>query len=89
MFLLQKSTGHMLAIEHTEALFNPYRTVITARSQHGEEEQDKDEYSKSDLEFLSHESLPQCWLDPHYRDTELHMHHTPNRDESIGQWSIP
>ena len=28
-------------------------------------------YTKSSLVFLSGESLPRCWTDPHYRDEEL------------------
>lgn len=52
-------------------LINPNRDEIIGRYQEGEEAQDPMKFKKSALIFLSGESLPRCWTDPHYRDDEL------------------
>jgi hypothetical protein len=44
---------------------------LIGRYQHGEEMQDPEKFNKSDLSFLSGESLPRCWVDAHYREGEL------------------
>jgi len=68
MFLRQRSSGHILAVEDLEALFSIFHDTILARDQVGEEEQDPEPVAKSDLMFLSGEPLPRCWTDPDYRE---------------------
>lgn len=89
MFLMERQAGHMLAVEDLESLFNPYKTQLECRSQHGEEEQDLEIYEKNDLIFLSHEELPRCWVDPHYRDKEVSQRQNDIKDSNIGFWSMP
>ena len=52
-------------------LFDLFKDEVVGRYQYGEEVQDPEKFKKSDLMFLSGESLPRCWTDPHYRDNEL------------------
>jgi hypothetical protein len=58
-------------------LFNPNHTQLVGRYHAGEELQEPETYSKSDLVFPSGESLPQCWIDIHYRDAEAHHYYHP------------
>ncbi len=46
----------------------------------GEELQEPDSYMKWEMMFPSGESLPRCWLDSHYRDTE---HYIRNQEFSV------
>lgn len=71
MFLQQKSNHEMVEILSLSELFDPFNKTLTGRYQHGEEVQDPETFSKSNLQFLSGEELPECWLDAHYRDNEL------------------
>ena len=71
MLLRQISSGHMIQVLDIVGLMDLHNPTVSGRSQDGEEEQDPLEYQKSDLHFLSGESLPRCWTDPHYRDDEL------------------
>ena len=48
-------------------LFDPFAPSIPARIHGGEELQDPQSFAKADLFFPSGESLPRCWLDPHYQ----------------------
>ena len=52
-------------------LVDLFKDEVVGRYQYGEEVQDPEKFKKSDLMFLSGESLPRCWTDPHYRDDEL------------------
>jgi hypothetical protein len=56
-------------------LWNPFAPTVLARYLAGEELQDPELFGKADLVFPSGELLPQCWLDPHYRDQEILAHH--------------
>jgi len=71
MLLKQKSTGHMIEVLDLIGLMNLNQDQVSGRIQEGEEQQDPDSYRKADLMFLSGETLPRCWTDPHYRDEEL------------------
>ena len=71
MFLSERDSGHMVEVLNVNDLFDLYRDEIVGRYQHGEEVQDPELFSKSNLQFLSGEDLPKCWLDAHYRDNEL------------------
>jgi hypothetical protein len=48
-------------------LINPSETMVSGRSQSGEEEQDPEDYAKTSLIFPSGENLPRCWVDADYR----------------------
>lgn len=71
MFLQQKINHEMIEVLSLSELFDPFTESLTGRYQHGEEVQDPEKFEKSDLQFLSGERLPACWLDAHYRDNEL------------------
>lgn len=71
MFLKNKSNEDLVEVLTMKDLFDPFCKHLIGRYQHGEELQDPEKFSKADLCFLSGESLPRCWLDAHYRDTEV------------------
>lgn len=71
MFLLQKTNHEMVEILSLKELFDPFNKTLIGRYQHGEEVQDPEKFDKTNLQFLSGEDLPECWLDAHYRDDEL------------------
>ena len=71
MFLQEKLHHEMIEILSLSDLFDPFNKTLIGRYQHGEEVQDPEKFSKSNLQFLSGEDLPECWLDAHYRDNEL------------------
>ncbi|MCW9025344.1 MAG: acetyltransferase [Gammaproteobacteria bacterium] len=71
MLLRQKSSGHMIEVADFIDLVNLNQNEVTGCYQEGEEVQDPNKFKKEDLVFLSGESLPRCWSDPHYRDNEL------------------
>lgn len=75
MFLKQQKKDKLVEVLSLRDLFNPMRATIVGRYHAGEEVQDADNFEKSDLVFLSGESLPKCWTDVHYRDDELHHHY--------------
>jgi len=74
MFVKQTSTGNMVEVLSLNDLFNPNHAELIGRYNIGEELQDPEKFSKTDLEFLSGEPLPRCWTDIHYRDDELKRH---------------
>ena len=67
MFLHDEKSGTLVEVLDVKLLFDPTEATIAGRSQHGEEEQDPEEFAKDGLKFPSGESLPLCWLDPDYR----------------------
>lgn len=71
MFLQQKTNHEMIEVISLSELFDPFNQTLIGRYQHGEEVQDPENFSKSNLQFLSGEDLPECWLNAHYRDHEL------------------
>ena len=71
MFLQEKLLHEMIEIMSLNDLFDPFNKTLVGRYQHGEEVQDPEKFNKSNLQFLSGEDLPECWLDAHYRDNEL------------------
>jgi hypothetical protein len=68
MLLQEKSSATTIEIEDLETLFNPLKNEIEGKIQEGQEEQDPESFAKQDLAFASGEDLPQCWLDPNYRN---------------------
>jgi hypothetical protein len=71
MFLKHSTKGDLVEILALNDLFDPFSTLVVGRYQHGEEVQDPEKFSKSELEFPSGEALPRCWLDAHYRDSAV------------------
>ncbi|CAL1240955.1 acetyltransferase [Candidatus Methylocalor cossyra] len=71
MFLKQKKNGHLIEVLGLNDLFNPNHTTVVGRLHYGEEMQDPEKFSKSELIFPSGEELPRCWTDVHYRDQEV------------------
>ncbi|MGQ4649317.1 acetyltransferase [Lyngbya aestuarii] len=67
MFLQHKPSGDLVEVLALNSLFDPCHSRISGRFHAGEEMQDPETFSKLDLMFPSGESLPQCWLDAHYR----------------------
>ncbi len=72
MFLKHRESGKLVEVLSLRDLFNPIHVILVGRYHAGEELQEPETFVKSDLIFLSNESLPQCWVDVHYRDDELH-----------------
>jgi len=71
MLFKEKTSGHMVDVLSVMDLINLNREEIVGRYQEGEDIQDPLIFKKDDLVFLSGETLPRCWTDPHYRDDEL------------------
>ena len=67
MFLKQKSNDDLVEILETQNLYDPFKGEILGRSHAGEEMQDPEMFSKTELVFPSGESLPLCWIDSDYK----------------------
>ncbi len=67
MFLKHKQTHDLIEVLTLSDVWDPCISTITGQSHAGEEMQDPEAFCKADLIFPSNESLPLCWLDPHYR----------------------
>ncbi|HEY5733853.1 MAG TPA: acetyltransferase [Gammaproteobacteria bacterium] len=67
MFLKVKANADLIEVLSMRDLFDPFMVDLVGRYQRGEEVQDPEKFAKSDLVFPSGEALPQCWVDPHYR----------------------
>jgi hypothetical protein len=68
MFLRTRQDGSLMEVLGLPQLFDPFATELQGRLHAGEELQEPDLFLKVDLVFPSGESLPRCWLDPHYRE---------------------
>ena len=77
MFLKHAENGKLVEVLGLMDLLNPNRTELVGRYHAGEELQDPENFFKADLVFPSGEVLPQCWLNVHYRDAELHHYYHP------------
>ncbi len=71
MFVKQKSSGHLIEVLNIQDLYDPSLDSFEGRLNIGEDLPDSEQFSKSDTIFPSGEALPKCWIDPHYRDSEL------------------
>ena len=67
MFLKTRHDGSLMEVLSLPALFDPFLTHLQGRLHAGEELQEPERFLKTDLIFPSGESLPRCWLDPHYK----------------------
>ncbi|GIC75708.1 hypothetical protein FMO003_21250 [Moritella sp. F3] len=70
MFFKHKSNNDMIEVIGQDDLTNLFHDSVVGRYQVGEEQQDPETFKKSDLLFLSGETLPLCWTDPHYRENQ-------------------
>lgn len=68
MFLQHVPTQSLIEVLNLEALWNPFLSEVLGQSHSGEEMQEVETYSKTELSFPSGEPLPQSWMNPHYRD---------------------
>lgn len=80
MLLMHKPSGTLVEILTLDRLFNPCIKEVMGVTHAGEELQEPDSYMKWEMMFPSGESLPRCWLDSHYRDTE---HYIRNQEFSV------
>ncbi len=71
MFLKHKLNDQLIEVLTLDSMYDPCLQEITGRMHAGEEMQDPETFMKSELIFPSGESLPVCWLDPHYRETSF------------------
>ena len=71
MFLKEISSGKLVEVLDSGALFDPFIGQITGRYNAGEEMPDPTTFSKADLCFCSDERLPRCWMDPDYRASQI------------------
>ncbi len=67
MFLRNKQSGDLAEVLDIKRTFDPNEKNVWVKYQAGEEVGDPVSAAKADLTFPSGESLPRCWLDPHYR----------------------
>lgn len=68
MFLKHKPSQDLVEILDITSLVNPLLSTTEGRFHAGEELQEPATFNKSELLFPSDEPLPQCWIDPHYRE---------------------
>ena len=67
MFLKHVPTGNLIEILDLQSLADPFHAQVAGRFHAGEELQDPEKFSKSDLLFPSEETLPKCWTNPDYK----------------------
>jgi len=67
MFVKNVSNGDLAEIVNAGELIDPNSSTVTVRYHAGEEAGDPVSVDKSGMVFPSGESLPKCWIDPHYR----------------------
>jgi len=67
MYLRNAETGDLAHVVKLSELTDPNLATVTVRYHAGEEAGEPMSEKKSGMAFPSGESLPKCWLDPHYR----------------------
>ena len=78
MFLKEQRSGTLVEILSTTDLCDPFHNQVEGRIHDGQEMQDPDMFTKTDLIFPSGEALPLCWMDSHYQE------HMNERSETAG-----
>lgn len=68
MFLKHHHDGSLVELLQPAQLWDPFATSVLGRFHAGEELQDPQTFTKDELLFLSGETLPRCWIDPHYHN---------------------
>jgi hypothetical protein len=66
MFLKYRPDGSLVEVLDVKQLMDPFATCLSGRFHAGEEMQDPQSFTKTDLVFPSDEAMPRCWLDPAY-----------------------
>jgi hypothetical protein len=67
MYLKHKRSGNLVEILDIKAVADPCKPQVAGRYHAGEELQDPEYFSKSELIFPSGEVLPVCWTNPEYK----------------------
>ncbi|WP_298442194.1 acetyltransferase [uncultured Ferrimonas sp.] len=67
MLLREQNSGDLVEVIHEPDLLNPFVQQIQVQYQCGQDLADPEVCDKSALAFPSGETLPQCWLNGHYR----------------------
>lgn len=75
MFLKHKPSNSLVEVLTLHELWDPCIHEITGRYHAGQEMQEPESFLKTELVFPSNEVLPQCWIDPHYRDRGVLLGH--------------
>lgn len=68
MFLRHVPTDDLVEVIDLTDVINPSSTTIRARAHTGECVNRPENFLKTELAFLSGESLPLCWVDCHYHE---------------------
>ncbi|MFM7426442.1 MAG: acetyltransferase [Elainella sp.] len=63
----QTSTETLIEIVDVDTLINPLSETVPGRIQNGQEEQEPEQFAKTELVFPSGEALPKCWFDANYK----------------------
>ncbi len=71
MFLRHIPSGGIVEILDLETLTNPFKNEVKGRFHAGDEVPPSAGFRKSDMEFLSNERLPRCWIDQHYKERKI------------------
>lgn len=66
MFLKYRPDGSLVEVLDIKQLMDPFADSVTGRFHAGEELQEPQAFSKTELVFPSDEVMPRCWLDPAY-----------------------
>lgn len=66
MLLQTKERGVLVEVLDVQELIDPFKNKVSGKVQAGQEEQDPEEFTKSELVFPSGETLPRCWIDANY-----------------------
>lgn len=69
MFLKYRPDGCLVEVLDIKQLMDPFAGSVTARFHAGEELQEPQAFSKTELVFPSDEVMPRCWLDPAYHQS--------------------
>ncbi|MDB9526669.1 acetyltransferase [Oscillatoria sp. CS-180] len=67
MLVKNRDDQTLIKVVDTEELIDPFKDEIQGKQQAGQSEQPPQAFNKSQLVFPSGEALPQCWIDPDYR----------------------
>jgi hypothetical protein len=68
MFVKRRDDETLIKVVNAEDLIDPFKEAVEGKQEGGQSEQPPESFEKSQLVFPSGESLPQCWMDPKYRE---------------------
>jgi hypothetical protein len=64
--LKYRPDGSLVEVLDVKQLMDPFAACLSGRFHAGEEMQEPQSFTKTDLVFPSDEAMPRCWLDPAY-----------------------